>query len=329
MTEPTLDVLVIGSAIVDVLAAVDDDFLHAHALDKGGMRLIDADEATRLYAAFPPAREVSGGSAANTAAGLAALGARAGFIGRVANDELGAIFAHDIRAAGVSYTTAPGGAEPPTARCLIAVTPDAQRTMSTYLGAARELGAADLDDAHLASAAILYLEGYLWDPDAPRAAMQRAIDVARAAGRRIAFSLSDAFLLARHGDDFRELLRDRRIDVLFANEGEAIALTGAADFDGAASALAGAAPVVAITRGASGAVVLAGDARHSVPAAPVAHVVDTTGAGDLFAAGMLFGLSRGLALPRCAELGTIAAAEVISHYGARPEADLRALIAHA
>ena len=325
MTQPTLDVLTIGNAIVDVLAPVDDALLAAHGLPKGAMRLIDASEATRLYAAFPPAREVSGGSAANTAAGVAALGARAGFIGRVGDDELGEIFAHDIRAAGVAYVTPVGMIEPPTARCLIAVTPDAQRTMSTYLGAAQMLDAADLNDTHVASAAILYLEGYLWDPERPRAAMRRAIEVARAAKRRVAFSLSDAFLLARHGDDFRALLAGGLVDVLFANEGEAMALTGAADLDGAVAALAGAAPVVAITRGAGGAVVLAGAQRHAVPAARVDHVVDTTGAGDLFAAGFLVGLARDLPLPRCAELGAVAAGEVISHYGARPEADLRVL----
>ncbi len=320
-----LDILAIGNAIVDVLAPVDDAFLAAQGLDKGSMRLIDAAEATRLYAAFPPAREVSGGSAANTAAGIAALGGRAGFIGRVADDQLGDVFAHDLRAAGVAFATPRGNAGPPTARSLIAVTPDAQRTMSTFLGAAQELDAADIEDTHIASAAILYLEGYLWDPERPRAAMRRAIDVARAAGNRVAFSLSDAFLLDRHGDDFRALLDGGLIDILFANEGEAIALTGAADFDGAASALAGKTPVVVITRSADGAVVLAEGARHAVPAAPVAQLVDTTGAGDLFAAGFLFGLAHGHPLPRCAELGAIAAAEIISHYGARPEADLRVL----
>lgn len=325
MIEPTLDVLAIGNAIVDVLAPVDDAFLGAQRLDKGGMRLIDAAEATRLYTAFPPAREMSGGSAANTAVGVAALGGRAGFVGRVGDDELGEIFAHDIRAAGVAFETAPGFPEPPTARCLIAVTPDAQRTMSTYLGAAQQLDAADMSDALVASAAILYLEGYLWDPERPRAAMRRAIDVARAAGRKVAFSLSDAFLLARHGDDFRALLDAGLIDVLFANEGEAVALAGAEDFLGAAGWLAGKASVVVVTRGAQGAVVLAGVERHWVPAVAVAEVIDTTGAGDLFAAGFLLGLARGEALPRCAELGAIAAGEVISHYGARPEADLRAL----
>ena len=325
MTEPTLDVLAIGNAIVDVLAPVDEVFLAREGLAKGSMRLIDADEAHRLYTALPAAREVSGGSAANTAVGIAALGGRAGFVGRTACDELGQIFAHDIRAAGVRYETACGQVYPPTARCLIAVTPDAQRTMSTYLGAAQELDARDLADAEIAGAAILYLEGYLWDPEVPRAAMRRAIDVARAAGRKVAFSLSDAFLLSRHGDDFRALLAANLIDILFANEIEAMALSGAADFEGAARWMQGKAPIVVMTRGAQGAVVLSNGVAHSVAAAPVSHVVDTTGAGDLFAAGFLFGVARGEPLQRCAGLGVLAAAEIISHYGARPEANLRAL----
>jgi len=323
---PSLDVLAIGNAIVDVLAPVDDAFLEAQRLDKGSMRLIDAGEAERLYKALPPGREISGGSAANTAAGVAALGGSAGFVGRVADDQLGTIFAHDLRSAGVMYATAPGSATPPTARCVIAVTPDAQRTMSTFLGASQDLGADDLDDAVVAGAAILYLEGYLWDPERPRAAMRRAIDVARAAGRKVAFSLSDAFLLARHGEDFRALLKDGLIDVLFANEGEAVALTGADGFDGAVAALSGAAEVVVVTRGADGAVVIAGAERHTVAAAKVSHVVDTTGAGDLFAAGFLAGLARRAPLPECARWGAVAAGEVIGHYGARPEADLRVLV---
>jgi len=323
---PTLDVLAIGNAIVDVLAPVDDAFLVAQGLDRGSMRLIDAEEAERLYKALPPGREVSGGSAANTAAGVAALGARAGFVGRVASDQLGQIFAQDLRSAGVMYATAPGGVSPPTARCLIAVTPDAQRTMSTFLGASQDLGADDLDDATVAGAAILYLEGYLWDPERPRAAMRRAISVARAAGRRIAFSLSDAFLLARHGNDFRALLKDALVDVLFANEAEAAALTGAEGVDGVIAALAGAAPVIVVTRGADGAVVLAGTERHAVAAAKVERVVDTTGAGDLFAAGFLAGLARGVPLPECARWGAVAAGEVVAHYGARPEANLRGLV---
>ena len=327
MADPTLDVLCMGNAIVDVIAPVDEGFIAAHGLEKGSMRLIDAAEAGRLYAALPPGREVGGGSAANTAAGVAALGARAGFVGRVADDTLGATFARDIRAAGVTYATPPGGAEPPTARSMIAVTPDAQRTMSTFLGASLALDAADLPEALVASAAILYLEGYLWDPERPRAAMQGAIGIARAAGRRVALSLSDAFLLARHGDDFRALLRDGALDLMFANEAEAVALTGTASFDDAARALAGAAAIVVVTRGADGAVVLADDTRYAVPAALVPAVVDTTGAGDLFAAGFLAALTRALPLPECARWGAVAAGEVIAHYGARPEADLRALVA--
>ena len=326
MADPTLDILCVGNAIVDVLAPVDEGFIAAHGLEKGSMRLIDAAEAGRLYAALPPGREVGGGSAANTAAGVAAFGARAGFVGRVADDALGATFTRDIRAAGVTYATPPGGAEPPTARSMIAVTPDAQRTMSTFLGASLSLDAADLPEALVASAAILYLEGYLWDPERPRAAMQGAIGIARAAGRRVALSLSDAFLLARHGDDFRALLHDGALDLMFANEAEAVALTGTASFDDAARALAGAAAIVVVTRGADGAVVLADDTRYAVPAALVPAVIDTTGAGDLFASGFLAALTRALPLPECARWGAVAAGEVISHYGARPEANLRALL---
>ena len=324
-TPPSYDILGIGNAIVDVVAPTGEDFLSRHNLRKGGMALISADQAASLYAAMPPGQESSGGSAANTCAVAAGLGARVAFLGKVADDALGQAFRRDIAGVGVHFPTAPLQGGVPTARCLIAVTPDAQRTMSTYLGAAQELDARDLADVEIAGAAILYLEGYLWDPEVPRAAMRRAINVSRAAGRKVAFSLSDAFLLSRHGDDFRALLAANLIDMLFANEIEAMALAGAADFDGAVRWLQDKAPIVVITRGAQGAVVLAGDAVHHVAAVPVQHVVDTTGAGDLFAAGFLFGLARDETLPRCAALGAIAAAEVISHYGARPEANLRAL----
>ena len=327
MPDATLDVLAIGNAIVDVIAPADDGLLAREDLSKGSMRLIDAHAATRLYAAMGPAREISGGSAANTAVGVAALGGRAGFIGRVADDQLGETFAHDLRAAGVAYTTPAGDADPPTARCLILVTPDGERTMSTYLGASQQLTAAEIDADLIASAAILYLEGYLWDPLRPRAAMRHAIAAARTAGRRVAFTLSDTFCVERHRDDFAALLDGGLIDILFANEAEAMSLTGAGDLEATLRALEGSAPIVVVTRSAQGAIVLAGPVRHAVPAAPVAHVVDSTGAGDLFAAGFLTGLARGDTLPACARLGALAAAEVISHYGARPEADLIGLAA--
>lgn len=327
MPASTLDVLAIGNAIVDVITPVSDSFLAREALLKGAMRLIDATEAKRLYVAMGPAREISGGSAANTVVGLAALGHRAAFVGRVACDQLGEVFAHDLTAAGVAFTTPAGDTDPPTARCLVLVTPDGQRTMNTYLGASQLLDEGDIADGDIAAADILYLEGYLWDPVGPRAAMRAAIATARAAGRKVAFTLSDGFCVDRHRDDFRQLLAEGLIDILFANEGELIALLRAPDFDAALMMAEGAAPLIVATRSEKGAVVLAGSVAHSVPAAPVARVVDTTGAGDLFAAGFLAGLARGRPLPDCARLGAIAAAEIISHYGARPEADLQALAA--
>lgn len=318
------DVLTIGNAIVDVIAPTDEAFLTAQALDKGSMRLIDTAEAERLYALMAPGREVSGGSAANTAAGLAALGARVSFIGRVAQDQLGTVFAHDIRAAGVAYATPFSQEGTPTARCLILVTPDGQRTMNTYLGASQELGMADVDYEAVKASAITYLEGYLWDPPAPRAAMNKALEVARGAGRKIAFTLSDGFCVARHRDDFEML--SHKVDILFANEDEIMSLVQTDNFEAAVAAVRGRLPVAVITRSEKGAVVLTADAVHAVPAQAGVQVVDTTGAGDLFAAGFLAGFTQGRALDDCARMGVVAAAEVISHYGARPEADLRALM---
>lgn len=325
MTDKPLDVLAIGNAIVDVIADADDAFLAAQGLDKGSMRLVDEDEAVALYGKMGPGRESSGGSAGNTVAGLAALGLSAGFIGQVADDELGKIFAHDLRATGVEFGTATRNDVGASARCLILVTPDAQRTMNTFLGAAQRLPASAISAAHVASARILYLEGYLWDPEEPRTAMEAAIDAARAAGTRVAFSLSDAFCISRHRDDFNRLIDDGRIDILFANEDEILSLTGAADFDSAVAAVAPKVPVLAVTRGAAGAVAVSGEERAEVAAEPIAKLVDTTGAGDLFAAGFLAGQARGKSLEVSLKLGAIAAAEVIQHYGARPEADLRAL----
>ena len=321
-----LDVLAIGNAIVDVIATADEAFLASEGLAKGSMQLIDAAEATQLYGRMRSAREISGGSGANAAVGIAALGSSAAFVGRVADDQLGQVFAHDIRAAGVNYLTPFADTGNPTARCLILVTPDAQRTMNTFLGASQDLSREDVDYDLVKEAGITYLEGYLWDPPAPREAMVVALEVARANGRKVAFTLSDAFCVERHRQDFRDLA-DGRVDILFANEVEICSLYQVADFDSAARAIAGKLPIAVITRSEKGAVVLAGGQAIEVPAEPVARIVDTTGAGDLFAAGFLHGLAQGRDLNICAQFGAIAAAEVISHYGARPEADLRALTA--
>lgn len=326
MMTDQLDVLAIGNAIVDVIAAAEDDFLAAQSLDKGSMRLIDAAEAERLYGLMGPGREVSGGSGANAAAGIAALGCNVAFIGRVADDQLGQVFAHDIRAAGVDYLTPFADTGNPTARCLIMVTPDAQRTMNTFLGASQDLTEADVDYGLVAQASITYLEGYLWDPAAPRAAMAKALKVARDNGRKVAFTLSDAFCVERHREDFL-MLANGQVDVLFANEVEIKSLFQTDDFDSAIRAIQGKLPIAVVTRSEKGALVVTPDDLVAVPAAPVDKIVDTTGAGDLFAAGFLAGLAKRRDLADCARLGAIAAAEVISHYGARPEANLKALTA--
>ena len=325
MTQPRFDVLCIGNAIVDVIADASDAFLAEQGLAKGAMRLIDEGEAERLYNLMGPGRELSGGSAGNTAAGLATLGCSAGFVGQVADDQLGAIYRHDIRSLGVEFLVAPRPDVGATARSLILVTPDAQRTMNTFLGAAQLLEASAIDHAAVADAGILYLEGYLWDPEGPRAAMEAAIDAARSAGRRVAFTLSDTFCVDRHKADFHRLLDERRVDILFANEAELVAMTGEDDFEAGLTALAPKVPVLVVTRSEQGAVAVAGEDRASVPAEPVSRLVDTTGAGDLFAAGFLAGQARGLGLEPSLKLGAIAAAEVIGHYGARPEADLKTL----
>jgi sugar/nucleoside kinase (ribokinase family) len=328
VTETRLDVLCIGNAIVDVIAAADDDFLRREGLAKGSMRLIDADEATRLYSHMGPGREVSGGSAGNTAAGIAMLGAKAGFIGQVADDELGDVYAHDISSVGVEFATPRRPqVEAPTARCLVLVTPDAQRTMNTFLGAAQNLTADALDEEQVKGAGILYLEGYLWDPERPREAMVQAIAMAHEAGRKVAFTLSDTFCVDRHRDGFLALLDQSGVDILFANEAEVRALTGEDDLDAAVAAAASRVPLLVVTRSEHGALAVEGGHRVEVPAEPVARVVDTTGAGDLFAAGFLTGQAQGRSLEQSLRIGAIAAAEVISHYGARPEADLKALVA--
>jgi sugar/nucleoside kinase (ribokinase family) len=327
MTEPRYDVIAIGNAIVDVMAPCEEELIGELDLNKGGMTLVDASRAEELYAAMGPAKEISGGSAANTLAGMAALGAQCAFIGQVADDQLGAVFAHDIRAVGIDFDTPARSEEPPTARCLIFVTPDGERTMNTFLGASQFLPPAALDDATIASAAILYLEGYLWDPEEPRSAMRRAIDVARGAGRKVAFTASESFVIERHGDDFRALIDEGKIDILFVNEHELATLTGESDFEAGVAAVAGKVPVLVATRSAQGAIAVAGGQRAEVAAEPIEKVVDTTGAGDLFAAGFLTGHARGESLERCLTMGAVCAAEVISHYGARPEADLQELVA--
>jgi len=326
MTEPALDVVAIGNAIVDVMAPADEATIATLGLSKGGMTLVDAARAQALYDAMGPAREISGGSAANTLAGLAALGARCAFIGQVADDQLGEVFAHDIRAGGIAFATPARAGDPPTARCLIFVTPDGERTMNTFLGASQFLPPAALDERLIASAAILYLEGYLWDPEEPRRAMRRAISVARGAGRKVAFTASESFVIERHGDDFRALIDDGQIDILFVNEHELATLTGLDDFEASVARVSAKLPVLVATRSAQGAIAVARGERAEVTAEPVERVVDTTGAGDLFAAGFLSGHVRGRPLEECLKLGAICASEIIGHYGARPEADLQMLI---
>jgi sugar/nucleoside kinase (ribokinase family) len=325
MTSHRLDVLAIGNAIVDVIADASDDFVASEGVPKGSMRLIDEAEAKRLYEAMGPAREASGGSAANTVAGLAALGLRAGFIGQLGDDQLGEIFTHDIRSLGVEFDTPPRDDVGATARCLILVTPDAQRTMNTFLGAAQMLEASAVDADRIASAKTLYLEGYLWDPEAARAAMYAAMDAAREAGTTVAFTLSDSFVVSRHREDLRRLLSEGRIDILFGNEAEILMLAGTEEFEEALAAVAPKVRTLVVTRSEQGALALSNGERAEVAAEPIERLVDTTGAGDLFAAGFLAGQARGLALEQSLKLGAIAAAEVIQHYGARPEADLKAL----
>jgi sugar/nucleoside kinase (ribokinase family) len=320
------DVVAVGNAIVDVLARADDALIEAEGLTKGSMRLIDGVEAERLYAAMGPAIEMSGGSAANTLAGMAALGERCAFIGQVADDQLGAVFTHDLRALGVAYETPALKEGAPTARCLILVTPDGQRTMNTFLGASHLLDRAMIDEAWIADAEILYLEGYLWDPPLSRAAMRRAIDVARAAGRKVAFTLSDAFIIERHGPDFRTLIAEGLFDILFANEVEIRALAETQDFEAAVAKIAPQVPLLVVTRGSHGALAIQDGVRTEVPAEPIETVVDTTGAGDLFAAGFLSGLADGRPIKDCLTMGAVCACEIIAQVGPRAQTDLQAKV---
>jgi len=331
-TPPRYDVIAIGNAVVDVIASCEEELIEELQLNRGGMTLIDEARADELYEAMPPARELSGGSAANTLAGLASLGLQCAFIGQVADDQLGTVFRHDMRATGIDFDTPARafngtGDEPATGRVLIFVTPDGERTMNTFLGAGQYLPTAALDEKLIASAAILYLEGYLWDPEEPRRAMRRAIEVARGAGRKIAFTASESFVIERHGDDFRTMIEDGVIDILFVNESELATLTGEADFEAGLALVAGKVPVLVATRSEKGAVAIAHGTRAEVAAVPVIKVVDTTGAGDQFAAGFLSGYVKGEPLTRCLKRGAICASEVIAHYGPRPEADMIALMA--
>jgi len=327
LSAPRYDIIAIGNAIVDVLASADEAFLTAHGMAKGSMRLLNADQARELYAAMGSGREISGGSAANTLAGAAALGAKCAFIGQVATDQLGEVFTHDIRAQGVAFETPARDLVEPTARCLILVDEsDGQRTMNTYLGAAQYLEPDAIDEATIADAEILLLEGYLWDPLEPREAMKRAIRMAKAAGRKVALGVSAVFCIHNHRADFLALLDKGDIDILFANEEEVLALAGSQDFEEAVAFAAARVPLLVTTRGADGAIAIADGKRVSVSAEPIAKIVDTTGAGDLFSAGYLVGHVRGRSIEDCLHMGAIAAAEVISHWGARPEADLSALV---
>ncbi len=322
----TLDVLGVGNAIVDVLSSAQDDALVAAGLHKGAMQLVDEARAAELYATMGPTTVVSGGSAANTMAGLASLGRRVAFVGKVKDDEAGREFAHDIRKAGVDFTTPFAANGAATARCLIFVTPDGQRTMNTFLGACRALGPQDIDEALAAQAKVLYMEGYLWDPPEAKSAFLKAAKASRAQGRKVALSLSDAFCVDRYRDEFLGLIRGGVVDILFANESELHALYQTADFDTALGALRGEQKLVGVvTRSAQGAIVAEGESLVAAPAFPVEEVIDTTGAGDLFAAGFLAGFTQGLSHAKSATLGALAAAEIISHFGARPHKDLAQL----
>lgn len=319
------EVLGLGNAIVDVISSTDDDFLIAEGLRKGTMTLVDEARAEALYQAMGPATVVSGGSAANTIIGAASLGCRAAFVGKLKSDESGAAFAHDIRAAKVSYSTAFAKDGPATARCLVLVTPDGQRTMSTFLGASQNLTESDVDEEAVRQSAIIYLEGYLWDPPAAKAAFVKAAKIARAANRKVALTLSDSFCVDRYRDEFLGLIRSGAVQIIFANESELHSLYQTADFDTAVSQLRSENVLGVVTRSERGSLVVNGDAVLAVPAFPVDRVVDTTGAGDLFAAGFLAGLTNNKSFEDCARLGALAAAEVIQHIGARPLVDLRQL----
>jgi sugar/nucleoside kinase (ribokinase family) len=321
VAEARFDILCIGNAIVDVLARVEDAFLAKHGLTKGMMRLIDEQTADQLYGDMGPAIEVSGGSAGNTAAGIASFGGRAAYFGKVRNDQLGDVFAHDLRAQGVSFDSTRSNIGPATARSFILVTPDGERTMNTYLGACVNLTTADIDAVIVSRSLVTYMEGYLWDRPEAKEAFQRAAKIAREAGRKTAITLSDSFCVDRHRDSFLELIRNQ-IDIVFANESEICSLYQTPDFDAAREAARADCEIAVLTRSEQGCVIVQGDQTRNVPAQRVSKVVDATGAGDLFASGFLYGLTSGRPLDQCARLGALAAAEVITHLGARPEVKL-------
>jgi adenosine kinase len=325
MTAVRYDVLGLGNAIVDVITRADDAFLVAHDMRKGGMALIDEARAAQIYDAMGPAVEISGGSAANTIVGVSGFGARAAFVGKIKDDQLGAAFAHDIRASGVAFDTPPAADGPSTGRCYVLVTPDGERTMNTYLGAAQDLHPRDIDPDTVAGSAITYLEGYLWDPPHAKEAFVKAAAIAHEAKRMVALTLSDAFCVDRWRHEFLDLLRSGTVDLLFANAVELQSLYETSDFDTALATLRADARFAVVTRSEKGCVVLEGSSTLASPVFPVARVVDTTGAGDLFAAGFLFGLARGATHDKAARLGALAAAEVIGHIGARPEVSLKML----
>jgi len=320
---PAIDVVALGHPLVDVLSHETGDVIARAAVDRGSMTMVDAGRSDEIYAQLGPAQETSGGSAANTAAGVASLGGRAAFIGRIADDTFGKVFAHDLRSAGVEFDVPPVADGAPTGRCLVIVGADAERTMCTYLGAGAEIDPRDVDAGRIASAAVTYLEGYLWDEAAAKDAIRRAASLAHDAGRKVALTLSDPFCVDRHRAEFLALVRSE-IDILFANDLEITMLYEVDDFDAAANRVAEHCEVAALTRGAQGSVIVRDGERHDVPADPVAQVVDTTGAGDLYAAGVLYGLTHGHDAGTCGRLGSLAAAEVIAHLGARPETSLAA-----
>jgi len=324
MSDPDFDVLGIGNALVDVITSVDDDFVTAHDFPRGATTMVDLDRADAIYADLPPAQEISGGSCANTIAGLASFGANVAFIGRVRDDQLGKVYTHDLRSLGVHFDVPPATTGPPTGRCLVMVMPDAHRTQCTYLGASTFIGPEDVDPEVVARAHVTYLEGYLWDQPPAKEAIRKAATAARGAGRQVALTLSDPFCVDRHREEFRDLVADE-IDVLFANESEICSLYEVDDFDAALQQVRRHCRIGALTRGEHGSVVIAGDSVHVLDPEPVDRLVDTTGAGDQYAAGFLYGLTHGHDLDTCGRLGSMAAAEVISHYGARPAVSLAKL----